>query len=211
MIFNNANEAYNYYYQKISNEGELTSTTKRLRNVVFTILNPMDNEITNVARGWKKSYANIEWDWYLSRDRKVTEIKKVAKIWDTMHDGDDVVNSNYGYQWNRKFQLSKMINELRRDKESRRSCVTIYDGKERHLHSKDTPCTLNICFSIVDEKLFMTVVMRSNDLWFGFCNDQYCFSKLQETVADSLGVEVGNYTHIALDLHLYYNKINKKS
>ena len=34
----------------------------------------------------------------------------------------------------------------------------------------------------------MCVVMRSNDLWFGFCNDQYCFSKLQELVADTTGI-----------------------
>jgi thymidylate synthase len=45
--------------------------------------------------------------------------------------------------------------------------------------------------------------MRSNDLWFGFCNDQYCFSKLQELIALKLNLEIGWYYHFANNLHLY--------
>ena len=56
----------------------------------------------------------------------------------------------------------------------------------------------------------MAVLMRSNDLWYGFCNDQYCFSKLQESVALKLGIEVGEYYHFAHNLHIYNNFLNKK-
>ena len=56
----------------------------------------------------------------------------------------------------------------------------------------------------------MTVVMRSNDLVYGFCNDQYCFSMLQEYVANELSIEVGTYTHIAHDLHIYERHYNMK-
>ena len=49
----------------------------------------------------------------------------------------------------------------------------------------------------------MTVTMRSNDLIYGFCNDQYCFSKLQELVANELNMEVGDYYHFAHNLHIY--------
>jgi len=69
---------------------------------------------------------------------------------------------------------------------------------------------LSLHFQIVDNKLCMTVNMRSNDLWFGFCNDQYCFSKLQGLVAEKLGIEVGWYYHFASNLHLYNNFLNKK-
>jgi thymidylate synthase len=51
--------------------------------------------------------------------------------------------------------------------------------------------------------------MRSNDLWYGFCNDQYCFSRLQLLVADELGLLVGKYFHFAHNLHLYNNIIEK--
>ena len=56
-------------------------------------------------------------------------------------------------------------------------------------------------------KLNMAVVMRSNDLWFGFCNDQYCFANLQMLVAYELGIECGEYYHYAHNLHLYNNKL----
>jgi thymidylate synthase len=49
--------------------------------------------------------------------------------------------------------------------------------------------------------------MRSNDLWYGFCNDQYQFSQLQELVASMLGIEMGWYYHHAHNMHLYNDKI----
>ena len=56
-------------------------------------------------------------------------------------------------------------------------------------------------------KLNMSVVMRSNDLWFGFCNDQYQFSMLQEMISKRLNIETGVYYHFAHNMHLYNNKI----
>ncbi len=53
----------------------------------------------------------------------------------------------------------------------------------------------------------MCVTMRSNDLWYGFCNDQYQFSKLQELVAEKLDIPMGTYYHFAHNLHLYNDKI----
>ena len=53
----------------------------------------------------------------------------------------------------------------------------------------------------------MAALMRSNDLWYGFCNDQYCFSMLQKLVADRLDIKVGEYYHYAHNLHLYNDKI----
>jgi thymidylate synthase len=56
----------------------------------------------------------------------------------------------------------------------------------------------------------MTVLMRSNDLWYGFCNDQYCFSRLQQMVSNELNIEIGTYYHFAQNLHLYNDFLNKK-
>lgn len=184
-------------------EGDLLENTKFLQNIGFYIENPMDNLILADFRKWKKSYADIEWEWYLSKNRSVEEIKKVAKIWDKMHSGDNIVNSNYGYQWSRNNQIDFIIEELARNKNSRRAVISIYDGKEHGVHSFDTPCTLNIVFNITHGKLNMSVLMRSNDLWYGFCNDQYCFSKLQELISKKLNIETGWYYHFANNLHLY--------
>ena len=199
--FNNAQEAFENLYIKINQKGLKQENTLALYNVGFYINNPLDNLINSNFRNWKNSYAEIEWLWYLSKNRSVSELKKHAKIWDTMHNGDDIVNSNYGYQWNRNNQVDFVINELIKNKNSRRAVLTIYDGKEHNLHSYDTPCTLNIVFNILDNKLNMSVLMRSNDLWFGFCNDQYCFSKLQEIIAKKLNLKIGWYYHFSNNLH----------
>ena len=53
----------------------------------------------------------------------------------------------------------------------------------------------------------VSVYMRSNDLWYGFCNDQYQFASLQEMVADRLSIPTGWYYHHAHNLHLYNDKL----
>ena len=57
------------------------------------------------------------------------------------------------------------------------------------------------------DKLNMSVMMRSNDLWYGFAIDQYCFSRLQQMVAQRLSIEVGQYFHFANNLHLYDDRL----
>jgi thymidylate synthase len=208
--FNNAQEAFESYYNIINSIGQEKSGTKFLRNVGFYIVNPKDRDIKTDFRNFKNSYAEYEWDWYLSGNRSVSEIKKKAKIWDKMHGGDNIVNSNYGWQWNRGNQLNYVIDELKRDKDSRRAVLSIYDGKENKDYKYDTPCTMSISFVIENDRLCMSVYMRSNDLWFGFCNDQYCFSKLQELVAGKLNIDMGWYYHFATDLHLYSQHLNKR-
>lgn len=207
--YKNANEAFIDIYRDINKNGKNKNGTKVFSNYGFYIENPLDNEITSENRKWKKTYADIEWDWYLSGNRSVEELKKHAIIWDRMHNGDNIVNSNYGYQWMRNDQYGYIINELTNNKDSRRAVISIYDGKEHEEYSKDTPCTLAIQFEINDNKLDMSVYMRSNDLWFGFCNDQYCFSKLQEKIANDLNIEVGVYYHHAVNMHIYEQHFNK--
>ncbi len=207
--FKTANEVFIYYYDFISRLGFEFDNTKALFNQQFSILEPENNHIICDYRKWNLSYAEYEYQWYLSKNKSVEDIKKIAKIWDKMHNGDNIVNSNYGYQWSRNNQLDYVINELRTNPLSRRACISIYDGKEHSEYKFDTPCTLSIEFYIFDNKLQMKVNMRSNDLWFGFCNDQYCFSKLMIYIANKLNLEVGIYTHNVTNLHIYNDKLNK--
>ena len=79
--------------------------------------------------------------------------------------------------------------------------------RDRHRYSNDTPCTYAVQFTIMHGRLDMCVTMRSNDLWYGFCNDQYQFSKLQEMVSKQLNIETGVYYHFAHNMHLYNDKI----
>ena len=204
---NNAQKAFEHLYDRISNKGEWFGNTRALFNVGIQITNPLHNEITTGFRKWNPTYAKREWDWYCSGNPNAEEIAAKAPIWYQMMDADGNVRSNYGWQWGREYQLEKVIQMLRENPETRQAAISIYDGKEIATYRNDTPCTYAVQFTIREEKLHMSVYMRSNDLWFGFCNDQYCFSLLQKMVADELDREVGGYYHHAHNMHIYDNKL----
>ena len=206
--FKNADEAFNFYYGVIPNEGTKFDNTMAMFNQGFTIENPLDRIIRNEARNFNVEYAEAEWQWYLSGDSSVDKLGeiygKVPAIWERMAIGPKrLVNSNYGYQWERAYQLDKVVAMLKDNPNTRQAAISIYDGKEINKYRKDTPCTYAVQFTVVDNKLDMCVTMRSNDLWFGFCNDQYQFSKLQEMVSERTGYDIGTYYHFAHNLHLY--------
>ena len=209
--FRNANEAYEYLHDRIIQDGVDFADTKALFNVGFYITDPMDNKIINKERNWKQDYAEAEWQWYLKGIPYVFELGniygKIPEIWKRMADDSGRVNSNYGYQWNREEQLSKVISMLKANPNTRQATISIYDGKEINKYANDTPCTYAVQFTILHGRLDMCVTMRSNDLWYGFCNDQYCFSELQRLVSKQLNIEPGVYYHFAHNMHLYNDKI----
>ena len=211
--FETANDAFHNLYWRIVRDGVDFAGTKALFNVGFYIENPALNAIFNsrVDRNWSVDYAEAEWQWYLSGDRNIAKLGdlygKVPQIWERMADVDGNVNSNYGWQWKRNHQLYQVIEMLKNFPDTRQAAISIYDGKEINDYANDTPCTYAVQFTILDNKLNMSVVMRSNDLWYGFCNDQYQFSSLQLYVAYQLNIAVGTYYHFAHNLHLYNDKL----
>ena len=209
--FKNANEAYEYYHDRILTHGIPFGDTKALFNIGFYLENPNDKMIINRERKWSLNYAEAEWQWYLSGDSNVKKLGeiygKIPAIWQKMADESGEVNSNYGWQWMRNAQLTHVVNKLRDYPDTRQAAISIYDAKEIAKYHNDTPCTYAVQFTIIADKLCMSVYMRSNDLWYGFCNDQYQFANLQELVASMLGIETGWYYHHAHNLHLYNDKI----
>ena len=213
LKFKTANDAFHNLYWRIKADGIDFADTKALFNVGFEIQEPRANAILNstVKRNWSIEYAEAEWQWYLSGDRNISRLGKlygkVPAIWKRMADAEGNVNSNYGWQWNRNGQLDKVIGQLQNNPDTRQAAISIYDGKEMRDYSYDTPCTYAVQFTILNNKLNMSVIMRSNDLWYGFCNDQYQFSNLQKLVAHETEHDVGTYYHFAHNLHLYNDKL----
>ena len=212
-VFRNANEAYEYIHDRILQDGMGFGDTRALFNVGFYITDPKDRKIINRERKWSEEYAEAEWQWYLTgmpNIKMLGEIYgKIPEIWKRMANKEGYVNSNYGYQWERNDQLGNVIAMLKANPDTRQATISIYDGKEVNdgTYQHDTPCTYAIQFTIVHNRLDMCVTMRSNDLWYGFCNDQYQFSKLQEMVSKRLDIETGVYYHFAHNMHLYNDKI----
>ena len=168
--FINANKAFHHLHARILKFGVNFDNTKALFNVGFEIEDPMNNSIANthyIRRNWKQEYAEAEWQWYLSGDRNTKRLGelygKIPEIWRHMADDNGDVNSNYGWQWEREDQLNKICNLLIREPSTRQAAISIYDAKEINTYEFDTPCTYAVQFTILNSKLNMSVVMRSND------------------------------------------------
>jgi len=215
LTFKNASEAFDFYYGTIPYQGLDFAGTKAMFNQGFIIEKPWERMIDNEKREFNMQYAEAEWQWYLSGDRSTAKLDeiygKIPQIWQRMSDGNGNVNSNYGWQWERGWQLDKVVAQLKDNPDTRQASISIYDGKEISRYKHDTPCTYAVQFTVIKDKLNMCVVMRSNDLWYGFCNDQYCFSKLQELVSERTGYEMGTYYHFAHNLHIYNDKLPEQN
>jgi thymidylate synthase len=81
---------------------------------------------------------------------------------------------------------------------------------ESHLFQTNTDvvCTYAINFTIMRGELHMTVMMRSNDVIFGFTNDAFCFWNLYIMMYAVLlknypGLQIGTYTHFTNSMHVY--------
>jgi len=123
--------------------------------------------------------------------------------------GTTNVVSNYGYFWNKNNQLDRMIDELKNNPNTRRAILIHYDIEELDIYKYDTPCNLALNFYLEDDRLELTIFARSIDLWFGFGNDQYCFSKLMELVSKRTGYGIGRMHWHVTNLHLYERHWNK--
>ncbi|NDC22762.1 MAG: hypothetical protein EBZ49_01345 [Proteobacteria bacterium] len=204
MKYKNPTEAFESMFQEIKTKGEDYAGTKALFNVSFTVENPVDKEIKTPQRKFKVDYAEYEWHWYLKGDRDAKEISERAKIWKNMMvPGTTNVVSNYGHFWRYNNQLNKVINDLKLNKETRRAVIVHYNLFETDMYKYDTPCNLVLNFYVKNDKLHLTVFARSIDLWFGFSNDQYCFSKLMELVSEKTGYTIGSMHWFITNLHLY--------
>lgn len=64
-------------------------------------------------------------------------------------------------------------------------------------------CIIGIYFSIRNECLDMTSILRSNDAWGQALNDMYELIMIQENMAKRLQMKVGTYSHFAMSYHLY--------
>ena len=67
----------------------------------------------------------------------------------------------------------------------------------------DPACLQRLWFRVSDHKLHMNCHMRSNDAFKAAFMNMYGFTELQAMVAAELGIEPGEYMHIADSFHIY--------
>lgn len=159
------------------------------------------------------SYIKKEFLWYLNGDKFDTSITEHAKLWKSLINKDGSINSNYG-QYIFKDNFERCAKTLLNDKDSRRASIMILDNNHLNSETKDYPCTYSINFRIRDNKLNMSVRMRSQDAIFGMGNDAPCFSFIHELMYICLrdlkygNLKLGNYNHVADSFHIYERHFN---
>jgi thymidylate synthase len=187
---------------------------KEIRDCSMEIEDPMINLYTNKWRSSPKKYISSEILWYFSGTNNPKYIENYASMWKILHNPDGTVNSSYGnliFTEKNKYGLSQyqwVIESLKRDKDSRQAFMHFNKPDHQWFGNKDQVCTLQALFHIRNNKLYMTLSMRSNDIILGFMTDWAFFSTLHYHIFLHLkeyykDLEMGSYSHISHSMHLY--------
>jgi thymidylate synthase len=113
-----------------------------------------------------------------------------------------IFHGAYGPRTNGQYHA--IIERLKADPDSRQAVVTIWNPQyDLQYGKRDYPCTILHQFRIRDNKLNMSVYMRSNDVWLGAAYDFFQFTRVQIAMASVLGIEPGKYAHHVGSLHIY--------
>lgn len=175
-----------------------------LTGVMLELENPRARLSRSEKRG--KPFSCLgELLWYLSRTNDLSFIQYYIPAYRYSADGDKVWGG-YGprlFDWNGINQFKNIVDRLSRNPSSRKAVIQLFDGQDLVEPHNDIPCTCTLQFFVRDELLHMLTTMRSNDIYKGFPHDVFCFTMLQEILARTLGLEMGNYKHCAGSLHLY--------
>ena len=196
-------------YHSLDSEGNFVSPRglliKEIENANYVL--PPYIRFTNFkARKLNLTYIKREFLWYLKGDKYDTSITEHAALWKGLINKDGSINSNYGQYINKQFD--HVISLLISDKDSRRASIMILTAEHLLSETFDLPCTYALNFRIRNNKLNMTVHMRSQDAIFGMGNDVPTFSFIQEMIYVTLrdtypDLVMGNYYHFVDSLHVY--------
>ena len=200
---------------------------------MFKITNPLAREVTIPARKWFKTLPYAESLWIASGRNDMAYITHYLPRMADFSDDGKFMRGGYGPRYRdyngesddyriesinvrhhgSVDQLRFVIECLKDDMKTRRAVMNFgdpmkddFDEKGELKKSKDIPCTRELHFmkQSGNNRLDLIVRMRSNDLiWGASAVNIFNYTFMQEYVAAILGLEVGNYYHIADNLHYY--------
>ena len=200
------NQLFKDLAKELSTEATQVANTREVLNKQFVLNDLENNVLTLKCRHKAMIYAIGELIWYWSGRNDVDFIDHFSKFWRNISDDGKTANSAYGYIIKYKFgfdQLECVINELRRNPDSRRAVININTPSMYRMVTRDTQCTMFLHYYIRDNKLCSTATMRSNDFIKGLTFDITYFTELQKYIAHRLGLECGTYTHFDTSFHTY--------
>jgi len=155
--------------------------------------------------------------WFLRGDTNIKFLNdNRVTIWDEWADENGDLGPIYGHQW-RSWpgkngetidQISNVIEEIRKNPDSRRLIVTAWnpvDIPEMAL----PPCHCLFQFYVSDGSLSCQLYQRSGDVFLGVPFNIASYALLTHMVAHVTGLKVGEFIHTLGDAHIYLNHIEQ--
>ena len=151
--------------------------------------------------------------WFLQGSTNIAYLKaNKVSIWDEWADADGELGPVYGKQWRSwegadgqtHDQISWLIDEIRRNPDSRRLIVSAWNVAELPKMAL-MPCHSLFQFYVADGKLSCQLYQRSGDIFLGVPFNIASYALLTHMVAQVCGLKVGDFVHTLGDAHLYSN------
>ena len=151
--------------------------------------------------------------WFLRGDTNVAYLKAHGvSIWNEWADADGDLGPVYGKQWRawegpdgRTFdQIAWVINEIRRNPNSRRLVVSAWNVAEIE-RMKLAPCHCLFQFYVNGDRLSCQLYQRSADIFLGVPFNIASYALLTHLIAHECGLKAGEFVHTFGDTHLYRN------
>jgi thymidylate synthase len=155
--------------------------------------------------------------WFLRGDTNVKYLHEHGvTIWDEWADKDGNLGRIYGAQWcgwrapdGRSInQIDRVIDQIRRDPESRRLIVSAWNVGELDQMAL-APCHALFQFYVQDGELHSQLYQRSADAFLGVPFNIASYSLLTMMVAQVCKLKPGTFVHTFGDLHLYANHLEQ--
>lgn len=217
-----------HYYRELHNKMKLNDTVIDKSGVkIVEIISPRivldpskDNGCIDFnARKSPRDYLKKESEWYNSKSLSIEKVNDV-KIWASVCDKNEEINSNYGYLVYSKGnfnQFDNVVKKLVEHKESRQA--VIYYGRPtihyewNSFGSSDFICTLYQQFLIRNDELTTITSMRSCDFIFGAFNDVPFFTSVIINLYNNLlpyypDLKLGEHIFIPNSAHVYERHFN---
>ncbi len=155
--------------------------------------------------------------WFLKGDSNISYLKEHnVGIWDPWADENGDLGPIYGVQW-RSWpapdgstidQISRVINSIRKDPNSRRLIVSAWNVGYLDQMALP-PCHILFQFYVVDGTLSCGLYQRSADVFLGVPFNIASYSLLTMMIAQITGLKPGEFVHTLGDAHLYLNHVEQ--
>ena len=155
--------------------------------------------------------------WFLAGDTNVRWLQeKGVSIWNEWADEEGELGPVYGHQW-RSWpakdgkaidQISWVVNEIKRNPDSRRLIVTAWNPADIEKMALP-PCHCLFQFYVGNGRLSCQLYQRSADIFLGVPFNIASYALLTLMMAQVTNLKPGEFIHTFGDAHLYLNHLDQ--